>query len=51
MVKFLLIFTTFMVLFLYGMDREVARQDWVSTGYANPSSCIFQSNCDYYNNK
>lgn len=33
---------------LYGIDREMARQDYLKGQWAE--HCIFQSNCDYYNN-
>ena len=33
---------------LYGIDREMARQDYNSGKWAE--HCIFQSNCDHYNN-
>lgn len=32
---------------LYGIDRESARNDYLKGKEAN--NCIFQSNCDYYN--
>lgn len=32
---------------LYGIDREMARQDYLDGQWAD--HCIFQSNCDYYN--
>ena len=32
---------------LYGIDREMARQDYNEGNWAE--HCIFQSNCDYYN--
>lgn len=33
---------------LYGIDREMARQDYLKGNWAE--HCIFQSNCDHYNN-
>lgn len=33
---------------LYGIDREMARQDYLKGQWAE--HCIFQANCDYYNN-
>lgn len=33
--------------FLFCMDREVARQDYIKDVTA--TGCIFQVNCDYYN--
>lgn len=32
---------------LYGIDREAARQDYLKGIEAE--NCIFQANCDYYN--
>ena len=32
---------------LYGIDREMARQDYLKGQWAE--HCIFQANCDYYN--
>ena len=36
---------------LYGIDREVARRDFVykTELTTDISGCIFQSNCDHYN--
>lgn len=33
--------------FFYGIDREAARDDYNNGKWAE--HCIFQSNCDYYN--
>lgn len=34
---------------LYAIDRELARQDYINGDWAE--GCIFQSNCDFYNEK
>ena len=49
MMKLVLAVLVFFTMFLYGLDREGARQDWLEEGYSE--NCIFQSNCDYYNEK
>lgn len=39
---------TLLIAGLYGIDREMARQDYLKGNWAE--HCIFQSNCDHYNN-
>lgn len=39
----------FSLLIFSGIDREVARRDWVENGVAE--NCLFDFNCDYYNEK
>jgi len=36
-------------LFIYGIDRELARRDYESGQEA--IDCIFESNCEYYNSQ
>lgn len=47
---FYMIFSAILLIIsgLYGIDREMARQDYLKGNWAE--HCIFQSNCDYYNN-
>ena len=39
----------FSLLLFASIDREVARRDWVENGVAE--NCLFDFNCDYYNEK
>ena len=51
MIRYFIYVTLAMIIlftsFLYGFDREMARRDY-ERGY-EANYCIFQSNCDYYN--
>lgn len=48
-IKILLMAILFNLLFFYGIDRELARQDYVKGVVSE--GCIFKVNCDFYNKK
>lgn len=39
---------TLATMFLFGIDREIARQDYLDGKLVK--GCLFEINCDYYNN-